>query len=127
MSDPGAVSRLAKLRALEEWLDWQLRQTGGRIRDMEAQERQRPGKPRGEEPREQEKPQAEERRRPHTPDWGISDIGVGSPTAEVHRGDCWAAGRQLRAVSPEEAVAALADGTPACEVCRPDRVLGAQG
>ncbi|MEU0831315.1 DUF6233 domain-containing protein [Streptomyces sp. NPDC005969] len=33
----------------------------------------------------------------------------------------------MRAVSLEEAAAALADGTPACEVCRPDLVLGTQG
>ncbi|MFE7707796.1 hypothetical protein ACFU6I_18800 [Streptomyces sp. NPDC057486] len=40
MSDPGSISRLDKLRALQEWLDWQLRQTRGRIQQLEAQERQ---------------------------------------------------------------------------------------
>ncbi|MEW2491503.1 DUF6233 domain-containing protein [Streptomyces sp. NPDC048411] len=44
---------------------------------------------------------------------------------EVHRGDCFAAGKRLRAISREEALAALADGTQACDVCRPDAVLGA--
>ncbi|MFJ1680898.1 DUF6233 domain-containing protein [Streptomyces sp. NPDC088251] len=124
MVDPGSISRLDKLRALEVWLDWQLRQTRARIQDIEARERQGQQALRGEEPREQGGRQAEERR-PLTPDWGISDVALGSPTAEVHRGDCWAAGRQLRAATLEQALSALADGVPACEVCRPETVLGA--
>ncbi|MFC9244593.1 DUF6233 domain-containing protein [Streptomyces sp. NPDC057136] len=48
----------------------------------------------------------------------------GSPTAEVHRGDCWAAGKTLRGVERDEAAAALADGVQACDVCRPETVLG---
>ncbi|MFE7330774.1 DUF6233 domain-containing protein [Streptomyces sp. NPDC057565] len=108
-----------------------------RIGEVEQQER---GKPRGGEQQraeqagqhEQEKrqptePPSEERRpRPRTPDWGITDVGIGVPRAEVHRGDCWV-GRELRAVSREEAAAALAEGIPACEVCQPDTVLGRQG
>ncbi|MGW4231208.1 DUF6233 domain-containing protein [Streptomyces sp. NPDC004980] len=43
---------------------------------------------------------------------------------EVHRGDCWAAGKELRAISRERALAEPADGVPACDVCRPDRPLG---
>ncbi|WP_327241086.1 DUF6233 domain-containing protein [Streptomyces sp. NBC_01320] len=131
MSDPGSISRLDKLLALQEWLDWQLRQTRGRIRELEAQERQeqRQEKQRAREQREQGKPRAEElrskERRPRTPDWGIDDIGIGTSRSEVHRGDCFAAGKQLRAISREQAAAALADGAPACEVCRPDTVLGA--
>ncbi|WP_327241560.1 DUF6233 domain-containing protein [Streptomyces sp. NBC_01320] len=132
MSDPGSISRLDKLRALQEWLDWQLRQTRGRIQQLEAQERQgqerrAPQRQRG---REQGKPPVEkresEKRRPRTfPDWGITDIGVGTLRSEVHRGDCFAAGKQLRAISREQALAALGDGIQACEVCRPDLVLGA--
>ncbi|MEU5331390.1 DUF6233 domain-containing protein [Streptomyces parvus] len=60
-----------------------------------------------------------------TPDWGIADAGtgVGTPSAEVHRGDCWAQGRKLRPVSAERARAELAGGMRACAVCRPDTVL----
>jgi hypothetical protein len=75
------------------------------------------------------KPRVEQRRskgrRPRTPDWGIGEIGVGTSRSEVHRGDCFAAGMQLRAISREHAPAALAGGAPACEVCRPDTALGA--
>ncbi|MFE2095093.1 DUF6233 domain-containing protein [Streptomyces sp. NPDC059460] len=128
MSDPGSISRLDKLRALQEWLDWQLRQTRGRIQQLEAQERQEHHQAR--EKRVQGKPRVEkresEKRRPRTfPDWGIDDIGVGTLQSEVHRGDCFAAGKRLRAISREQALAALADGAPACEVCRPDTALGA--
>ncbi|MEW2491674.1 DUF6233 domain-containing protein [Streptomyces sp. NPDC048411] len=126
MSDPGSISRLDKLRALQEWLDWQLRQTQGRIRELEAQERQERQQ---QEQRKRGKPRIEERRsrerRPRTPDWGIDDIGIGTLRSEVHRGDCFAAGKRLRAISREQALAALADGAPACEVCRPDTALGA--
>ncbi|MFE7357435.1 DUF6233 domain-containing protein [Streptomyces sp. NPDC057543] len=50
--------------------------------------------------------------------------GIGSPAAEVHRGDCWAAGKRLQEISRERAIAELADAARACEVCPPDRVLG---
>ncbi|MFB6783645.1 DUF6233 domain-containing protein [Streptomyces sp. NPDC056352] len=132
MSGSGSVSRLDKLRALEEWLDWQLRQTRGRIREIEAQERQgrEPRAPERQRSREQGRPPVEkresEKRRPRTfPDWGITDIGIGTSRSEVHRGDCFAAGKQLRAISREQALAALGDGIQACEVCRPDTAPGA--
>ncbi|MFB6783261.1 DUF6233 domain-containing protein [Streptomyces sp. NPDC056352] len=126
MSDPGSMSRLDKLRALEEWLDWQLRQTRGRIQQLKAQERQKHQEQerRAREKREHGQPQVEEQR-PRSPDWGIDDIGVGTLQSEVHRGDCFAAGKRLRAISREQALAALAGGAPACEVCRPDTALGA--
>ncbi|MEU0836229.1 DUF6233 domain-containing protein [Streptomyces sp. NPDC005969] len=132
MSDPGSISRLDKLRALQDWLDWQLRQTRGQIQQLEAQERQgqqrrTPQRQRG---REQGKPpvgkRESEKQRPRTfPDWGITDVGIGTLRSEVHRGDCFAAGKQLRTISREQALAALADGVQACEVCRPDTALGA--
>lgn len=127
MSDPGSISRLDKLRALEAWLDWQLHQTRARIREVEAQERQGQQEPReslGGEPSGQGEHRVEERRRPRTPDWGLIEAGIGSPATEVHRGDCWAAGKRLQEISRERAVAELADTARACDVCRPDRVLG---
>ncbi|MFV5998858.1 DUF6233 domain-containing protein [Streptomyces sp. NPDC056231] len=132
MSDPGSMSRLDKLRALQEWLDWQLRQTRGRIQQLEAQERQgqqrrAPERQRGREQGKEtvEKRESEKRRPPTFPDWGITDVGIGTSRSEVHRGDCFAGGKQLRAISREQALAALGDGVQACEVCRPDTALGA--
>ncbi|MEU6935188.1 DUF6233 domain-containing protein [Streptomyces rubiginosohelvolus] len=61
--------------------------------------------------------------RARAPDWGLSEAGIGVPSTEVHRGDCWAQGRSLVAVSAERARAELADGAQPCGVCRPDRVL----
>jgi hypothetical protein len=37
MNDLPPVERLAKLRALEEWLDWQLNSTRVKIRTLEVQ------------------------------------------------------------------------------------------
>ncbi|MGW1092414.1 DUF6233 domain-containing protein [Streptomyces sp. NPDC002596] len=72
-----------------------------------------------------EKRESEKRRPRIFPDWGITDIGVGTSRSDVHRGDCFAAGKQLRAISREQVLAALGDGIQACEVCRPDTALGA--
>ncbi|MFF8963223.1 DUF6233 domain-containing protein [Streptomyces globisporus] len=41
----------------------------------------------------------------------------------MHRGDCWARGKVLVAVSAERARAELAGGMRACAVCRSDTVL----
>ncbi|MGW6720223.1 DUF6233 domain-containing protein [Streptomyces sp. NPDC054995] len=57
------------------------------------------------------------------PDWGRAEAGIGIPTTEIHRGDCWAGGRSLVPVTAERARAELADGAQPCAVCRPDRVL----
>ncbi|MEU3136351.1 DUF6233 domain-containing protein [Streptomyces sp. NPDC006854] len=111
MNRPGAGDRsgpgdlppdLERLRTLETWLVLSL----GRVREQIAV-LERPSGP------------------ARTPDWGIADAGtgVGTPSAEVHRGDCWAQGRALRPVSAERARAELASGVRACAVCRPDAVL----
>ncbi|MGC5001173.1 DUF6233 domain-containing protein [Streptomyces sp. DT203] len=54
-------------------------------------------------------------------------IGVGRPPIEVHVGGCHAAGKRQRAISREQALAALADGVRACIHCRPDTELGILG
>ncbi|MFF2409629.1 DUF6233 domain-containing protein [Streptomyces sp. NPDC058092] len=82
------------------------------------------GEQQSEEPRDRER--SSEKPCPQsTPDWGIVDIGIGTHTAALHRGDCWAAGKKLRPISRQEALCARTDGVTACEVCRPDTVLGA--
>ncbi|WP_326604310.1 DUF6233 domain-containing protein [Streptomyces sp. NBC_01800] len=68
--------------------------------------------------------QAKERR-PTTPDWIVElSIGVGARPIEVHVGGCYAAGKRHRAITREQALAALADGIRACIHCRPDTELG---
>ncbi|MFD4826720.1 DUF6233 domain-containing protein [Streptomyces rubiginosohelvolus] len=61
--------------------------------------------------------------RARTPNWGLAEASIGVPTTEIHRGDCWARGRSLLAVSAERARAELAGGARPCVVCGPDRVL----
>ncbi|MFE7712848.1 DUF6233 domain-containing protein [Streptomyces sp. NPDC057486] len=93
-----------------------MRQTWGRIQQLEAQERQGQERRAPERQRSGEQGKApvgkreSEKRRPRTPDWGVIDVGIGTLRSEVHRGDCFAAGKQLRAISREEALAALGDG-----------------
>ncbi|MEU6618628.1 DUF6233 domain-containing protein [Streptomyces parvus] len=48
---------------------------------------------------------------------------IGTPVTEIYRGDCWASGRTLLPVDDERALAELASGAQACEVCRPDTIL----
>ncbi|WP_433916939.1 DUF6233 domain-containing protein [Streptomyces sp. NBC_01744] len=76
------------------------------------------------EQRERERQQGE-RARPPQPDW-IMELGIGvdSRPIEVHVGGCYAAGKRRRAISREQALAALADGIRACIHCRPDTELG---
>ncbi|MCX4790391.1 MULTISPECIES: DUF6233 domain-containing protein [unclassified Streptomyces] len=110
---------LPRLRTLETYLGMLLAEVQQQIATVEQR-----GEQQSKEPRDREQP-SKAPRRPPTPDWGIVDAGAGSPTTEVHRGDCWAAGKKLRPISRERAVAELADGATACEVCRPDTVLDA--
>ncbi|WP_406396803.1 DUF6233 domain-containing protein [Streptomyces sp. NBC_01653] len=46
---------------------------------------------------------------------------------KVHVGGCYAAGKRHRAISREQALAALADGIRACIHGRPDTELGVLG
>ncbi|MEV5205595.1 DUF6233 domain-containing protein [Streptomyces sp. NPDC053720] len=68
----GGISDLDKNRALAEWLEWQLRQVRGRIRDLEIAEQQ--------ERRRREQAHAALR-------WKIQPQRSSS-AALVHRGDC---------------------------------------
>ncbi|MET8325085.1 DUF6233 domain-containing protein [Streptomyces sp. NPDC005181] len=62
------------------------------------------------------------------PDWIVElSIGVGARPIEVHVGGCYAAGKRHRAITREQALAALADGIRACIHCRPDTELGVLG
>ncbi|WP_392750521.1 DUF6233 domain-containing protein [Streptomyces sp. LN590] len=101
---------LPRLRTLRTWYGMWVARIDEAIAAAEQQER--------------EKQQGEERR-PPTPDWIVElGIGVGSPPIEVHVGGCYSAGKRRRAISREQAVAALDQGIRACIHCRPDTELG---
>ncbi|MFH9118569.1 DUF6233 domain-containing protein [Streptomyces globisporus] len=111
---------LARLRTLETWAAHYLTRIRARIAAVERQQsQQQPPAPTAAPPA---RPAAGPGRA-RTPEWGLAEAGIGVPTTEVHRGDCWARGRSLVAVSAERARAELADGAQPCAVCRPDRVL----
>ncbi|MFD7868492.1 DUF6233 domain-containing protein [Streptomyces sp. NPDC059783] len=77
-----------------------------------------------EERREAERRQRE-RTRPPAPDWVVEyGIGQGAPVAEVHAGHCYSIGKRHKAITREQALSLLSDGTRACIHCRPDTELG---
>ncbi|MFF3531354.1 DUF6233 domain-containing protein [Streptomyces rubiginosohelvolus] len=106
---------LPRLRTLETWAALYLQRVRARIAAVERQPPQSAPAPTA--------LPATGPRRARTHDWGITETGVVTSAAEVHRGGCWTTGRALRPVSTERARAELAGGTRACAVCRPDRVL----
>ncbi|SCF64697.1 hypothetical protein GA0115254_109118 [Streptomyces sp. Ncost-T10-10d] len=66
-----------------------------------------------------------EERRPPQPDWVVElSVGLGARPVEVHAGHCYAIGKRHRAISREQALAALAEGIRACAHCRPDAEFG---
>ncbi|WP_404830975.1 DUF6233 domain-containing protein [Streptomyces globisporus] len=104
---------LDRLRTLETWLTLTLDRVRQQIKDVEQRQQPAPQTPPPAPPG-----------RPRTPDWGIVQAGIGTPTTEIHRGDCWAAGKALQPISTERARAELASGATPCDACRPDRPLG---
>ncbi|MFD9833282.1 DUF6233 domain-containing protein [[Kitasatospora] papulosa] len=103
-------SRLDKLRFLLRVQEQQLDVTRRWIAD--------------EERRQAERIQGE-RARPPRPDWVMElGIGVGVKPVEIHVGHCCAIGRRRKAITREQALAALAEGVDACTHCRPDTDLG---
>ncbi|MEU5660125.1 DUF6233 domain-containing protein [Streptomyces sp. NPDC047737] len=100
---------LEKNRALEEWLEFQLRQVRGRIRELEVQEEQ--------ERRRRAVAYAEQR-------WKIQPQRSNAQ-ALLHRGNCTlfeSGGGGF--INREEAMIALAEpDIHPCEICRPDTGL----
>ncbi|MDX3766400.1 MULTISPECIES: DUF6233 domain-containing protein [unclassified Streptomyces] len=104
-------SDLSRLRTLRTWHVMWVERIDEAIAAAEQRQRER---------------QQDEDRRPPTPDWIVElSIGVGARPIEVHVGGCHAAGKRHRAITREQALAALADGIRACIHCRPDRAWGA--
>lgn len=106
MSDLTSAERLAKLRTLEAWLDWQLHDTRRKIRDLEQQDA-----PAGYV--------VEKKIRDDHP------LG-----AIVHLATCTMPERGTQPISADDARTALTkDGQffHACEFCAPGKSLGSAG
>lgn len=74
---------------------------------------------------QEQQARAEQQRIERAPDWLLErGIGQGGKPAEVHRGDCHAAGKRRQAITRDEARQYLVDGVRACTHCRPDTELG---
>lgn len=104
MSDLTPAERLAKLRTLEAWLDWQLHDTRRKIRDLEAAA----------------SPPV---------DYVIEKaIREGHPLgATIHLATCTMPGRETRPINTADARAALTKDSKffhPCEFCAPDKPLG---
>ncbi|GGP59369.1 DUF6233 domain-containing protein [Streptomyces melanogenes] len=65
---------------------------------------------------------------PPPPDWVIAYVRRGADKPRlpegVHIGGCTMAPGEPEAITREQALAALAEGVPACAFCRPDSELG---
>lgn len=100
MSDLPPVDRLAKLRALEEWLDWQLNSTRAKIRTVEAEvERDK---------RAAARAHAEQR-------WKLEPAR--DRRTVLHRGGCGIWKGQHGLLERHEALLALEDETLVVEMC----------
>ena len=114
MNDLSPGERLEKLRTLESWLDWQLRATRARIRDLQAEmERDR---------RQQQRARAEQQ-------WKLQPSrAAGDRTSILHRGGCTLWKNEMGYISREDVLLALQDDTMTiemCQICRPE--TGLQG
>lgn len=106
VNDISPAGRLAKLRALEEWLDWQLNTTRSKIRTVEAQIEQ--------EKRAAERAYAEQR-------WKLEPSREGRTV--LHRGGCGIWKKEHGYLERGEALLALEDEVLTvvmCGVCNPE-------
>ncbi|PAZ15698.1 hypothetical protein CLM62_12950 [Streptomyces sp. SA15] len=107
MSDLPRAERLAKLRALEEWLDWQLHDTRRKIRDLETAAT--PPASYVIEPKQHPKHPA---------------------PALIHLAGCTMADRKTSPVEADAARIGLTkdpEHIAACEFCAPGKALGIDG
>jgi hypothetical protein len=100
------AERLARYRAVEAWLQWQLAQTRRTIADLEQQ--QRPARY-----------VIEPKKHPQDP-----------APALIHLADCTMPNRKTSPVDADSARLGLtkdAENIAACEFCAPDKTLGVSG
>ena len=112
MNDLSPEERLDKLRTLEAWLDWQLRQTRASIRTLEAQLQQ--------DRRQQQRARAEMQ-------WKLQPSrAAGDRTSILHRGGCTMWRSEMGYLSREDVLLALGDDTMTvemCGICKPETGL----
>lgn len=111
MSDLSPSDRLAKLAALEEWLDWQLKDTRRKKREVEAQIEQ--------DRKRRERARAEM-------SWKIQPARADEGRPMLHRGGCTLFKNPMGYLNREEALIALHDegiGAECCTICRPETGL----
>lgn len=113
MNDLSPVERLSKLRALEEWLAWQLHNTRQKIRTTEADiERDR-----------------RQRKRAHAEaHWKVEASRAGDRRSILHRGGCGQYKNELGLLEREDVVLLLQDDSMTiemCGICRPETGLQA--
>ncbi|MFE7777846.1 DUF6233 domain-containing protein [Streptomyces sp. NPDC057445] len=105
MSDMTPAERLAKLRILESWLDWQLRDTRRKIGDLKLQASAQPARY-----------VIEPQRSPTHPE-----------PALIHLADCTMPQRDTLPISAADARLGLtkdSDSMAGCEFCAPQQQLG---
>ena len=111
VNDLSPEERLEKLRTLESWLDWQLRTTRDRIRDLQAEmERDR---------RQQQRARAEGA-------WKLQPDRARARASILHRGGCTLWEGAAGYLSREDVLLALDDETMTiemCGICRPETGL----
>lgn len=107
MSDLSPAERLAKLRALEEWLDWQLRDTRRKIAQTEQQIHDQAG---------------------YISEQAITE---GHPLgATIHRANCTRIERPVTTLTADQARAALTNDATffgSCKTCDPRNTLDIKG
>lgn len=112
MNDMRPEERLAKLRTLEEWLDYQLRTTRARIATLQADI-------------ERDRRQREQARREQQ--WKLQPSrAAGDRTSTLHRGGCTLWTSEMGYLSREDVLLALQDDTMTvemCQICRPETGL----
>lgn len=109
MNDMPPAERLAKLRALEEWLDWQLNSTRQKIRTLEAEAER--------EHRQAQRAWAEAR-------WKLEPARDGRTV--LHRGGCGIWKGETGFLERGEVLLALEDDAltvEMCGVCNPENGL----
>lgn len=111
MSDLPAEERLAKNRAVLEWMEWQVSQQRAKVRTLEAEVEQ--------EARRRERARIEM-------SWKIQPKRAEDGRPILHRGGCALFQNQMGYLDRTEAIIALTDDelkTECCEICRPETGL----
>ncbi|MFI6771153.1 DUF6233 domain-containing protein [Streptomyces sp. NPDC050355] len=99
---------LPRLKAIETYLQLQLRRVQQKVAEAEQWEASRRA--------------AAQPRTP--PEWTLQmDIGADPRPVAVHHGECTTGGKRLQRVTRRDAIEALSVGILPCALCRPDREL----